>query len=118
MAWLAGVVAEFAAQVSDVDVDQVLVADPVRAPGPLQELAAAEHHAGPLREGVQQVELQAASSTGRPRRWTSRASGSTVSSPSWRTGAGGWLWAAATLGRRSIARMRAMSSRGENGLVR
>jgi hypothetical protein len=36
-----------------VDIDQVVVAVPVRLPDALQELAAAEHHPGPLRQGVQ-----------------------------------------------------------------
>jgi hypothetical protein len=42
-----------------VHVDQVVLAVPVAAPDAFQERPAAEDHAGPLREGLQQVELQA-----------------------------------------------------------
>jgi hypothetical protein len=54
-----GVVAELAAQVGDVHLHQMLITHPVRPPGPLQQLAAAEHDPRPLRQRLQQVELQA-----------------------------------------------------------
>jgi hypothetical protein len=80
---------------------------------PLQELAAALHHPGALGEGVEQVELQA----GQLDRLASevdlaggRVDGQLGEVARWR---GGRVGGAAALGRRSIARIRATSSRGE-----
>ena len=56
---LGGVVAQLAPQVADVDVDQVLVADPLGPPDGVDELAAAERHPRSLRQRGQQVELGA-----------------------------------------------------------
>ena len=41
-----GVVAEFAAQVGNVDIDEVLVPDPVGSPDDVNELATGEGHRG------------------------------------------------------------------------
>jgi hypothetical protein len=54
-----GVVAELAAQVGDVHLHQMLITHPLGSPGPLQQLAAAEHDPRPLRQRLQQIELQA-----------------------------------------------------------
>ena len=53
----ARVIGELAAQVGDVDVDQVVVAEPVRAPHALEQLRAAERDARLGGERVEQVEL-------------------------------------------------------------
>ena len=53
------VVAELAANVSDVDVDQVLVADPAAAPDVFDQLGSGERQAGSGGQGIQDVELGA-----------------------------------------------------------
>src|SRR6266511_981814 len=53
------VVAELAAQVGDVHLDQVVVADPLGPPHPLEQPLAAPHQPRVLGERVEQVELQA-----------------------------------------------------------
>src|SRR5450759_5515383 len=51
------VVSELGPDVGDVDVDEVLLSDPVRPPDPLDELAAGESELGSLGQGLEQVEL-------------------------------------------------------------
>ena len=56
---IGGVVAQFAPEVADMDVDEVVIAHPWLAPHVLDELSAAPHQAGPGRQGGENVELGA-----------------------------------------------------------
>src|ERR1019366_7630388 len=51
-------VAELLAQVADVDVDDVVVAEPAWSPDALEQLPAAEHQPRLLGERLEQVELE------------------------------------------------------------
>ena len=107
-------VAELLAQLADVHVDGALVAVPVVAPHAVEELAAAEGDAAVARPG-----RPAGRTRGRRGRRpavdrASRRARSTSTRADRRSRAAG---RAGTSARRRIARTRATSSRGENGLV-
>ena len=53
-----GIVAELAAQVSNVNIDEVLVANPVRSPDVVNELAPGERHRRTARQSHEQVTVR------------------------------------------------------------
>ena len=124
IARLGGVVTQLAPQMADVDVDEVVVADPRVVADCLEQLTATQHHAGAGRQGVEKVEfgagqhdrltieehLRPSTSMGDVSELSRRASGAD------RPGVG-LADSLALRGRRSIARMRATNSRGLKGLV-
>ena len=118
------VVAELASQVADMDVDEMFVADPRALAHDFEELAAAEHHTWPAGQGFQDVEFGAGEqdrflveayfagiNVDAQRSEPPRRGGRVLAVPAVAAGA------CRTRGRRSMARIRATSSRGLNGLV-
>ena len=95
-------------------VDDVVIAEPLPAPHALEQPLAAERHPRLAREHVEQIELElrqldrlaAAAHLSRGRVDLE------VTEPARRV-----VWLRLARGRRSIARTRAISSPGENGLV-
>ena len=117
------VVAELAAQVPDVDVDDVLVAVPLRSPHRVDELAPGEGRPWAGGHGGEQVELGAGQVDGRA--VEARPVGDRVDQQAadrerlgLRRGSASSAGPVTERGRRSMARTRAISSRGENGLTR
>ena len=113
----ARVVGELAAQVGDVDVDEVVVAEPVRAPHALEQLRAAERDARLGGERVEQVELD----PGQLERGAVERdlAGERVDASASRTGARGRRRRRSACGSRGAARPSRgrRARRRENGLV-
>lgn len=105
---------------ADVHVHDVLVAVPVRAPNGVDDLPSGEGLTRVAGQRIEEVELARVRSSSTPANQALRARGSIVRAPNDLTsgGTGSTIGAPMDRGWRNMARTRAISSRGENGLTR